>query len=102
MSGLSEQQCQLARACHGWDALRLSACGARAQEIRDFLIVTQQLGLPLPLSVVYRAMSRIREVVPKLTIWHSTMLFKGLKYYAGVPGITELLRQLTTQARSSC
>ena len=64
-----------------------------------FLIVTQQLGLPLPLSVVYGAMARIREVVPKLTIWHSTMLFKGLKYYAGVPGITDMLRQLTAQAR---
>lgn len=70
-----------------------------AQEIRDFLIVTQQLGLPLPLSVVYAATARISEVVPKLTIWHSTMLFKGLKYYAGVPGVTDVLRRLTTQAR---
>ena len=102
MSGQHEQQCQLARVYDNCDALRLSACGGCAQEIRNFLIVTQQLGLPLPLSVVYGAISRIREVVPKLTIWHSTMLFKGLKYYAGVPGITDMLRQLTTQARSTC
>ena len=102
MSEQHAQRCRLARVCNNCDALRLSACGGCAQEIRNFLIVTQQLGLPLPLSVVYGAISRLREVVPKLTIWHSTMLFKGLKYYAGVPGITDMLRQLTTQARSAC
>ena len=75
---------------------------ARAQEIRDFLIFTQQVGVPLPLSAVFAATLRTREVLPKLTIYHSTMLFKGLKYYAGVPGVTDVLKRLTIQARSHC